>query len=233
MENIRTDYKSKKYYVGAEFYNKYNLKITILGKVIGDLTSKKYYCKFDDNIISVIDVSSIKNGKFSYPIIFSFGNNSNNRYKTIYKRYEFMLSRCNNPMSKDYNRYGGRGVKCLFNNIYEFWFELQKDKKIQLLLNEPYNYEIDRINNNGNYEIGNIRIVTKSENQRNKRNNYIYNLIWNDTNEICFTGIKTDCENWIFDNLNVKTSLCNICIKKQIGKKTGRSVRYEIITDIE
>lgn len=233
MENIKTDYKSKNYFIGSEFYNKNGLKIIILGKVFGDKTSKKYFCKFDDGIIHVIDVTSIKNGNFSYPIIFSKGNNSNNKYKTIYKRYEFMLSRCNNLNSKDYNRYGGRGIKCLFNNIYEFWFELQKDKNINLLLIQPYNYEIDRINNDGNYEIGNIRIVTRSENQRNKRNNWIYNLIYNDTNEIGFTGIKADCETWIFNNLGVKTSLCNTYIKKKIGKSSGRSVRYEIITDIE
>lgn len=234
MEDIKIDYKSKKYFIGAEFYNKYNVRIQIIGKSKKDKLSKKYYCKFDDGKIHLIDVTSIKNGNFSYPIIFSQGNNSNNIYKTIYKRFEFMLSRCNNPKSKDYERYGGRGIKCLFNNIYEFWFELQKDNNLPLLLKNPDIYEIDRIDNNGNYEIGNIRVVTKSENQRNRRDNHLYNLIYNDTNEICFTGIKKDCETWIFNNLSVKTSLCNIYIKKRIGKSSGRSIRYEkIITGIE
>lgn len=231
--NILTDYKSKYYYTGAEFYNNLGLKVVILGRDPLDKKSRRFYCKFDDGAIRIIDVTSLKTGKFSYPIIFSYGNNSINKYKTIYKRYEFMLSRCNNINSKDYNRYGAKGIKCLFSNIYEFWFELQKDKNIGLLLSEPYNYEIDRINNNGNYEIGNIRIVTRSQNQRNKCNNYLYNLIDNNSNVIVFTGIKTDCEKWIIENLGVKTSLCNIHVKKRIGAKTGNSVRYEIITGIE
>ena len=77
-------------------------------------------------------------------------------------KIEFILSRCNNVNAKDFYRYGGRGIKCNFKNIYELWFELQKSDKLNLLLDFPELYEIDRINNNGHYEIGNIKISTKS-----------------------------------------------------------------------
>jgi len=225
---ISTNYKSKKYYVGRKFINSSNLIVKIVGKDLKDKRSKFYFCEFEDGSISRIASDNLTNGKFKYPITFSQGNNQSNRYKTIYKRYEFILQRCNNPKAKDFERYGGRGIRCEFNNVYELWFSIKNDSKIELLLDEPFNYELDRINNNSNYKPGNIRIVTRSENQRNKNNNFVYNLIDNLTEKLLFIGIKTDCETWIKNNLGVKTSLDMTNIKKEVGKKNGYSVRYEI-----
>jgi len=81
-------------------------------------------------------------------------------------RFQCIKSRCTNPKNKDYGRYGGRGIKCLFKSGIEF---------VDYILNElqlnPRGLDIDRINNDGHYERGNIRLVTHKENCNNRRGN--------------------------------------------------------------
>ena len=72
--------------------------------------------------------------------------------------------RCCNPKCKHYKNYGGRGIKCLFKNADEF-----VDYVINELQTDPRGLTIDRINNEGHYEFGNIRFVSYSENLKNRR----------------------------------------------------------------
>ncbi len=82
--------------------------------------------------------------------------------------YSSMKHRCSNPDNKRYKDYGGRGIKCLFESVDEFrncviglgYGAYEKIKRLQ----------IDRINNDGHYEPGNIRFVTRKENCNNRRN---------------------------------------------------------------
>lgn len=64
-----------------------------------------------------------------------------------------------------HKRYGKRGIECRFSGIGELY---------EYLLTLP-NYGpdkwIDRIDNNGHYEAGNLRWVTPKENARNRGNN--------------------------------------------------------------
>ena len=94
---------------------------------------------------------------------------NNAKYNTTIKGhlrgvYSGIKRRCNNPQVHNYNRYGGRGIACLFTSRFEF-----VDYVINTLQVDPRGLQIDRIDNNGNYEPGNIRFVTASINQRNKR----------------------------------------------------------------
>lgn len=74
-----------------------------------------------------------------------------------------MKRRCIDPKQKCYNRYGGRGIQCLFKSSDEF-----VDYVINELKVDPRRLQIDRIDNNGHYEKGNIRFVTCKENCNNK-----------------------------------------------------------------
>ena len=70
---------------------------------------------------------------------------------------------CENPKHKGYERYGGRGIK-----VCKRWLTFEnflEDVGVPASLD----LQLDRINNNGNYEPGNIRWATRSEQQRNKR----------------------------------------------------------------
>ena len=75
-----------------------------------------------------------------------------------------MRQRCNNPDQKAYKNYGGRGIKVCFGSADEF-----VDCVINELQIDPRGLQIDRIDNDGNYERGNIRFVTRRENNENKR----------------------------------------------------------------
>ena len=81
-----------------------------------------------------------------------------------------MEQRCNNPKICGYKNYGGRGIQNRFKSLDEFrnyimvtlgYDTCEKIKGLQ----------IDRINNNGHYEKGNIRFVTCKENNNNRRDN--------------------------------------------------------------
>lgn len=67
-------------------------------------------------------------------------------------------ARCNNPNRDNYNRYGGRGIECFLTieEIKYLWF---RDKAY--LMEKP---SIDRIDNDGNYELNNCRFMELSEN---------------------------------------------------------------------
>lgn len=75
-----------------------------------------------------------------------------------------MKQRCNSLKYERYKDYGGRGIKCLFKSSDEFVDYVMDELKI-----DPRGLQIDRINNDGHYEKGNIRFVTPKENCNNRR----------------------------------------------------------------
>lgn len=72
--------------------------------------------------------------------------------------------RCINHTDRSYKNYGGRGIEVRFKSFNEF-----VDYIINELQVDPRGLTIDRIDNDGNYEPGNIRFITNRENQRNKK----------------------------------------------------------------
>ena len=89
-------------------------------------------------------------------------------YKTIKghlsRVFESVQHRCNDSKHTGYKNYGGQGIQCKFINLQEFRDYVMNELKI-----DPRNLQIDRIDNNGHYELGNIRFVTCQENNCNKR----------------------------------------------------------------
>lgn len=86
-------------------------------------------------------------------------------HRRIYLLWNTMKSRCENPNREKYKDYGARGIR-----VCDEW----QDAKVfcEWALNNGYKegLQIDRIDNDGNYEPSNCRFVTLKENTRNRRN---------------------------------------------------------------
>tara|TARA_R110000851_G_scaffold280588_2_gene433875 strand:+ start:254 stop:907 length:654 start_codon:yes stop_codon:yes gene_type:complete len=110
-------------------------------------------------IIMVVDISSRRN---------------------FMMRWANMLDRCENPLNKSYHRYGGRGIS-VCNDWYNFF------KYINDLPSGHFDRaELDRIDNDGNYEPSNVRWVSKQDNCKNRSNNRM----------ITYLGITQCASDW-------------------------------------
>jgi hypothetical protein len=89
------------------------------------------------------------------------------KYRSVHPRSPEIVSflsaknRCTNPNYCHWKDYGGRGIQFLFTSFEQFFAELGA---------RPEGTTLDRYpNNDGNYEPGNVRWATKSEQRRNQR----------------------------------------------------------------
>jgi hypothetical protein len=77
-----------------------------------------------------------------------------------YRSFLHARQRCNNPKDTKYPDYGGRGIEFRFTSFDQFFAELGP---------RPDGMTLDRINNDGHYEPGNVRWATGSQQIRNRR----------------------------------------------------------------
>jgi hypothetical protein len=91
---------------------------------------------------------------------FSHGETHNRKESTELMTYKAAKQRCNNKKNVGYKNYGGRGIRFKFKSFSQFLKELGR---------RPRGKMLDRIDNNGHYEPGNVRWVTRLEQNRNKR----------------------------------------------------------------
>lgn len=89
----------------------------------------------------------------------------------IYRIWAGIKTRCFNLNYLGYKDYGGRGIKMFEGWIHDFQSFYEYVSKLENFGKEGYS--LDRIDNNGNYEPGNLRWATKKEQQRNTRRNIL------------------------------------------------------------
>lgn len=85
--------------------------------------------------------------------------------RRLQKRVNDWFQRCRNPKSRSYRNYGARGIECRFASVAE------GVSYVKAALPHPtyLKLDIDREDNNGHYEIGNLRLVTRKVNLANRR----------------------------------------------------------------
>jgi hypothetical protein len=82
-----------------------------------------------------------------------------------YRAWCAMKARCLNPMRPNYHRYGGRGIK-----ICQEWID-SFEAFVAYVGPKPPSTSLGRIDNDGNYEPGNVRWETVWQQQKNKVSN--------------------------------------------------------------
>jgi len=93
-----------------------------------------------------------------------------NESKTaFYHRWRGIYRRCNDKKLLSYKNYGGRGIKCLWENYLSF----KKDMYVSFLKHVNQfgliQTSLDRVNNDGNYSKRNCKWATRKEQINNSR----------------------------------------------------------------
>lgn len=150
---------------GQKFNKLTVLKIDHINKKTKEAS---YLCKCDCGNLKIVKSAKLKNGdvkacgclqgkirKWKY---------SSKDYPKLYKKWNHMKDRCYKERDVNYKNYGARGITvCVewrnsFDNFAEWSFKNGYKEEL----------EIDRINNDGNYEPDNCRYVPTIINRRNK-----------------------------------------------------------------
>lgn len=157
-------------------------KLTIIGVSHKNGSGKNYAkCKCDcGNIIDVLPNSLFNNqskscgcSKSNNPMLANNKSTSSGNYKDgrtkhlLYGTWHQMINRCENPKSKHYDRYGGRGIK-VCDEWHEFWNFVQWSESIG---GRPDGYTLDRIDNDGDYCPENCRWADWETQTSNKSSN--------------------------------------------------------------
>jgi hypothetical protein len=143
----------------------------------------------------------------------------------IYHSYKRIIQRIKDSNDKDFKDYGGRGIlidpkydpeyqenlEIAFLNFFNDIKNLPNfDNSIQDI---PNPYQIDRKDYNGNYVLSNLRLVTPTIQQRNKRNNIVDELIVENIRNDWNTG------NYKVKDLSIKYNIPHQHISRIVNNK--------------
>lgn len=130
-----------------------------------------WLCKCDCGNITKVESHCLKNGNtqscgcLHKETITKHGHTSyNNKNSKIYFVWGSMKSRCLDKNHPRYKDYGGRGI-----TICEKW--LQFTGFLEDMGIKPRGLSIDRIDNEGNYELSNCKWSTSKQQANNRRDN--------------------------------------------------------------
>ena len=94
------------------------------------------------------------------------GDARSHRLTLTYKSWRAMLDRCGLEAHEAFARYGGAGIR-----VCDRWLESYENFKADMGTRPSKNHSLDRKDNKGNYEPGNCRWATRSQQGRNKSSN--------------------------------------------------------------
>jgi len=138
----------------------------VVQKLISDPKNPKAKCVCDCGNVVTPQSGALRNGRAkSCGCLRAEQNRSSpvthGRSKSVeYRVFAGMQYRCNNPKSKHYKNYGGRGIQVLYDNFEHFLSDVG---------DRPDGCWIERLDNEKSYEPGNCVWVLPTENQINKR----------------------------------------------------------------
>ena len=164
--------------------------VDITGLVYGRLTVLGYagkrsaeqrtywYCRCDCGTLKVICGHNLKQGKshscgclqreLVSKRLTIHGQSRKGKQSSEYSTYKGAKERCNNQKHEHYAYYGGRGIEFRFESFAGF---------LSCIGSRPSaRHTLDRVDNNGHYEPGNVRWATLDEQANNTRKNIIVTI---------------------------------------------------------
>lgn len=152
-------------------------KLTILYETDSDNHRTYWLCKCECGKQKIIWASNLVNGHTkSCGCLKNIGWNKkhghalNGKSKT-YNSWASMIQRCTNKNNAEYKHYGARGIL-----VCSRWLNSFEDFLQDMGKHPGHNLSLGRINNEGNYEPGNVEWQTNHQQSRNKRSNVYLNL---------------------------------------------------------
>lgn len=168
--------------------------VDLSGRIFGRLTVDCYtgrvaknkhrlwQCTCSCGVTTIVSGSSLTSGNtrscgcLHRDTITEHGASTRNRITSDFRRWQAMISRCRNPLSPTYHRYGGRGI-----TVCDRWVS-----SFTNFANDmgpcPDGKSLDRIDNNAGYSPENCRWADRFQQAQNTRLNH----------DICFKG-ETHC----------------------------------------
>jgi len=137
--------------------------------VLERLPSSRWRCRCDCGDVIVVSDANLRRGQKTCircrrPPMERHGHTAGRRLTPEYAAWQQMKDRCHDRTNPQYHNYGGRGILVCDGWRRDFVAFLG-----HIGLRPGRGYSVDRINNDGNYEPGNVRWATAYEQRHNSR----------------------------------------------------------------
>ena len=149
-------------------------RLTVIERAPSKGKDTRWRCKCDCGNEVVVRGNDLKRGATQSCGCLHRGGNHKTHGMTntnIYRTWKGIKDRCFKPNSTSYKNYGGRGI-----TMFPAWiedFQAFYDYVSKLPHFGEVGYSLDRINNDGDYEPGNVRWADQKTQNRNTRRNHI------------------------------------------------------------
>lgn len=113
-----------------------------------------------------------------------------------FNTYHRAKGRCTNPTNPRYKNYGGRGIRFKFRNFQDFLGEIGK--------RPSSNHSLNRIDNDGDYESGNVEWALPAQQARNKQKTKVLKI------DNSSKSLQEWCEQYGANYRNVRRRIYNL-----------------------
>lgn len=147
-------------------------RLTVLKRAGSKNRQSAWLCKCDCGTEKVITSSNLKTntiscGCYQKEVAKESNTIHGKAHTALAYVWNSMKQRCFNPNNKAYKNYGGRGITVCAE--WKTSFQSFCDYVSALPHFGEKGYTLDRINNDGNYEPGNVKWSTRTEQNNNRR----------------------------------------------------------------